>query len=276
MRIYVRTEQRAVLWSNPRADGPAQVEVRPAGPLGRYVERVTAGVERFAAEEVERVLPDGAVHLVFELGERRLAVAAGGRLGPTELRFSGTLEHVGVQLRPGAVAAVLGVPAGEVNGRDVPLGALWGDLAERTLERLAAAPVAARAEIVAAALSERLACVDERPDPRAAAAVGRVLASGGQARVSEVAAEVGVGERRLQQLFERTVGLSPKALSRVARFRQAIDLALAEPLGWADLAAACGYYDQAHLTHEFRALAGRTPGELAAFGFFQDGAGRAA
>ena len=29
--------------------------------------------------------------------------------------------------------------------------------------------------------------------------------------------------------------------------------------GWPDLAVDCGYYDQAHLIHEFQQLAGLTP-----------------
>ena len=61
--------------------------------------------------------------------------------------------------------------------------------------------------------------------------------------------------------------LTPKAAARVIRFDRARHLLIRQASekssGYrlADLAAACGYFDQAHLAREFRALAGCPPSQ---------------
>jgi len=86
-----------------------------------------------------------------------------------------------------------------------------------------------------------------------------------------------VCERRLERAFGHAVGLGPKALTRVLRFRhalRAIGRVGRAPAGWAAVAAAAGYADQSHLIREFKALAGVTPARYAAehraVGFVQD------
>jgi AraC-like DNA-binding protein len=58
------------------------------------------------------------------------------------------------------------------------------------------------------------------------------------------------------------VGLPPKTLARIFRFRRALEL-LGRGSGLAELAYDCGYYDQAHLNRDFRQFTGTSPGELA-------------
>jgi AraC-like DNA-binding protein len=78
--------------------------------------------------------------------------------------------------------------------------------------------------------------------------------------VFAVAAELGVSERHLRRVFRETVGVSPKAFARIARFHRALGAGRQDArAGWASIAAAAGYYDQAHLIAEFRAIAGVTP-----------------
>jgi AraC-like DNA-binding protein len=170
-------------------------------------------------------------------------------------------RSVTARLALGAPEAVLGVPASEMAGRIVALEDLWDDVAVRRLcARLAdARDTAAAAAVLESAIAERLASANGRRPARAqlALAAAERLTSGS---VYSVAAELGVSERHLRRVFRETVGVSPKTFARVARFHRALDAAREDArAGWAGIAAAAGYYDQAHLIAEFRAIAGVTP-----------------
>ena len=92
--------------------------------------------------------------------------------------------------------------------------------------------------------------------------VARALAviEQGTSGVRALAREAGMPERTLQRRFVAEVGVGPKAYQRVVRFRRVFALVSAAPEG--GLAAAAhraGYYDQAHLTRDFRRFAGAPP-----------------
>ena len=290
-RTFLAVDADAALWGAAPVAAAAFVSRAPSTPALRPLvawlhlcdERLDAGVE-------ERVLPDGAVHLSIHLAERPAVLADGAVVpgdvaevvgpgtAPSIVRMAGRQEGVGLCLHPGGAAALLGVPAGELAGRIVSLDALWRGTAATLVERLLAVPHGpARLAVLERALVERLARAGDAPAPshRAAReAVRRLRATGGQLTVRALAAELGLGARRLEQLFHRDVGLPPKAVARLARFHAALRLARREPaLGWSAVAQRAGYADQPHLVHEVRALSGLTPGALRErFAFPQDGA----
>jgi transcriptional regulator GlxA family with amidase domain len=83
------------------------------------------------------------------------------------------------------------------------------------------------------------------------------------ANVNTVASDLGVSERHLRRVFHEAIGVSPKTFAKVTRFRRAVRAARAQAhASWATIAAAAGYYDQAHLINEFHAIAGVTPSAL--------------
>lgn len=173
---------------------------------------------------------------------------------------------VTARLHLGATRAVLGVPGSAIAGRIVALEDLWGETATRRLsEQLAAT----RGPTEAAAVTER--AIAERV-ARAGSARRSLVTEAAERLASEsvsvVAAELGVSERHLRRVFHEAVGMSPKVFARVARFRRALRAAREHArANWASIAAETGYYDQAHMIEEFRAIAGATPrallGELA-------------
>ena len=92
--------------------------------------------------------------------------------------------------------------------------------------------------------------------------------------LSEIYHGLGVSQRTVQRLFRTFVGLTPKQTERVLR-QTLLTMALRnQDDGLAALAGAHGYADQAHMSREYRELAGLSPGryrvEAADVAFVQD------
>ncbi|MFV0676026.1 helix-turn-helix domain-containing protein [Variovorax sp. tm] len=165
------------------------------------------------------------------------------------------------RLRLGVHEAVLGAPASAIAGHTVALEDLWDDSAQ-LFDRLAGArSMAEAAAALEGAISERLDTAQGGGvQPRFALEAARMLES---ASVDVVAADLGVSARHLRRVFREALGISPKAFARLTRFHRALrDARHDSRMGWAGIAAAAGYYDQAHLIAEFRAIAGVTPRAL--------------
>ncbi|SFO85264.1 Helix-turn-helix domain-containing protein [Amycolatopsis arida] len=170
-------------------------------------------------------------------------------------------EGVHLELNPLGTRGLLGMPAAELGGRVVDLRDLGPPRLATLPERLAATTGWSRRfavldDVLRAELTEA-----GPPVPEVTAAWRRLLATGGTARTSALADQVGWSRRHLGERFRRELGLTPKQAARVIRFERACALLWREAtLPLAELAVACGYYDQAHLTNEWRALAGCSPG----------------
>jgi transcriptional regulator GlxA family with amidase domain len=101
----------------------------------------------------------------------------------------------------------------------------------------------------------------------------------GRLPIAEIAGRVGYTRRHLSERFRLATGLTPKQAARIARFEQARHLlSRPERPATARVAASCGYADQAHLSREWRTLAGCTLTTWLEeeFPFLQDDSGRGA
>ena len=190
-------------------------------------------------------------------------LVGGLHTSPALITHDGRQSGVQVGLSPLGARALLGLPAGalaniDVDGTEV-LGGTAGELQERLRQ--------------AGSWAARFAILDElllaRADPgqqvsRDVAEAWRLLVGSGAIRVAAVAEQVGWSPRYLQRRLLAETGLTPKSAARVARFDRARRLLQRQARAGvapalADLAAACGYYDQAHLAREFRELASCPP-----------------
>jgi AraC-like DNA-binding protein len=58
------------------------------------------------------------------------------------------------------------------------------------------------------------------------------------------------------------VGLAPKTLGRILRFQHVFKAQQDDAANWAEIAVACGYFDQSHLIRDFRQFTGECPSAL--------------
>jgi AraC-like DNA-binding protein len=166
---------------------------------------------------------------------------------------------VSLRLRPGRSTALLGTSPRDLVDRIVPLADYWGEQAPRLAARLTGEPTAVLAALADTLLDRAAGSAPAGGELTVAAA--RALADGD--RLTVAARRVGVSERHLRNLFHTEVGVSPKHFARLDRLRRVL-AAAGSGRGWAELAHAAGYYDQAHLSAEFVALLGVPPGAFAA------------
>lgn len=215
-------------------------------------------------------IPQPDIHLVVRLGaSARNGVdvhAMGIRREAHRKIIRGGQRTVFARLHWSNCEAVLGMPGSEVAGRIVALGELWGTAAEqRLLGQIAEADdTASVVALLENAITERLARARALPNANAQLA-SNAMRKLGNGNVNDVASGLGVSERHLRRVFRQVVGTGPKTFAKLIRFHHALAAATNDGgLGWADIAAATGYYDQAHLIAEFRTIAGTTPSALLA------------
>jgi len=190
---------------------------------------------------------------------------------PALVTHDGRQSGIQLGLTPLGARRLAGLPAGELANLDVPATQVLGAFAAELRERVAAERTwdgrfAVIGSLLGRRARERDADSGDGIRPELGYAWRRLRTSHGTVPVSELAAETGWSARYLNSRFRAETGLSPKEAARVFRFQHArreIAQAAARPAGpkLADLAAECGYYDQAHLAREFRQLAGCPPSQ---------------
>jgi AraC-like DNA-binding protein len=218
-------------------------------------------------------MPAGSLSLVVCLGAPivvrcagraevvAVATVGGLRTEPLDIVHDGTQRGVQLALTPRGARALLGAPAGALAHGVFPLEDVVGRRCLELTDRLTgAADRTERAEVLDSVLTSWLA--EHSYCEPVEAMWHRLVLSAGAAPVAIIAADVGYGRRHLAELARAELGLTPKQAARVLRFAHARSrIASAVTTNLAEVAVACGYFDQAHLTNDWKRLAGCTPGE---------------
>jgi AraC-like DNA-binding protein len=251
---------------------------RPAPPLSAFIDQIWYVRGCDPDRKRQSALPTGSVDLTFNLAADDLRVFenAADHVG---MIFDGAVVHgaqskyfvldarrdvhvIGVHFHAGGGAALLGVNAQELTDRHIALSDIWGERVQTLRAQLLEAPTpAAKFALLEREFLERL-----RPRPLVHPAISFALrgmqTAPTEVRIAELQVATGYSSRRFTTLFTDAVGLTPKLYSRINRLRSVVErVARGGEVAWADLASEYGYYDQSHLTRDFREFSGVTPGE---------------
>jgi AraC-like DNA-binding protein len=253
------------LAAEPDANRCAAVTRRPSPALRPYVVGYSGFRTTFEMPLRRRILPLNLTTLIVDFtGPVRLAT---GPRGASTVAETAWRCGVTIGLTPAGVGAIFGTPMSELVDATVPLEDLLGHRVVRLADRLAEAPDwSTRFTVLDGWLTERI-----RPgstlDGLVAHAWWRLQEPADRIPVGRLAGELGVSRRYLEKGFRKQIGLSPRTVSRIARFQHAVTV-LSRPHATLRAAADCGFADQPHLSREVRAFSGMTPTEL--FAFVQD------
>jgi AraC-like DNA-binding protein len=252
----------AGFWQYDEAPAPA--------PLARHVAAFwqMSGRSPLGTAATHRVLPDGCMDVIFELGSVRAVSFVGTMTTALEVRLTDELDGFGIRFRPGGAAPWLRIPADELTDSSIAMHDSPLRAPPALVDALSAAPSFATRIRLATEWLLR----SDRPDPEQLSvyAAARMFAREKQT-VSAAARDLGMSERTLQRTFQKSVGITPVEYRSIARMRRLL-VSLDAGVSLADAAVDAGYYDQPHLDREFRKLVGCPPSQWLAtrVGFIQD------
>ncbi|MBX9600909.1 MAG: helix-turn-helix transcriptional regulator [Bryobacteraceae bacterium] len=234
------------------------MEFRVLSPSPRFASQVECYWVLEGTGGPQTFLPDGCMELIFHYGDpflhngamQQRGLLIGQMRSPVTVSPAGRAGVFGVRFRPGGAFPLLRFKQREAAGClqdcDLILGAA---LRERIAN---ACGDRERVGLIEAALPDHAThWVDD--------VLRDMTARRGAVEVDALARSAGVSARQLERAFDERVGLSPKTLARILRFRAALQEGSRPGATWADVAQACGYFDQSHLIRDFREFAGAPP-----------------
>ena len=241
-------------------------EFPPPPSLAPWVKVVWTYANPAPSDTVQRIAPDGCPELILdvgspyeELGEDGVwrlqpsALFAGQMTRPIAIRPVGSVELVAVRFHPDGARDWLGEALSTaIDGRLDMVERLKGVIpppgdpegqAKAMTDRLEALSVEQGWTVDPIVRAEVRSMMDDRPSPDRSPAE----------------------QRALQRRFLDRVGVSPRMLRSVMRFRRVFDHVQPgeESSGWLEAGLGAGYFDQPQMARDFRRFLGCTATEWA-------------
>lgn len=244
--------------------------IDPPSALRRAVECVWIVADDSTKPEIQKIIPDGFVELIFHFGDPfkirlydRWSRQAYSLFAPQitkhfHLQNTGKTEILGLKLHPTVAAHVFGISMEKTADSVVPLKSLRLKELNR-LDQLVRAEKTMNHR-VGVMLNEVARWSDRVPEKHFVdISVERIFETHGLVSVADLCRHTGVGERHLEKGFQKLVGISPKYFARIVRFNYVFEVIEQHAPDWQEIVFRAGYYDQSHFIRNFKAFTGEDP-----------------
>ena len=225
------------------------------------------------AGDEQRIVPDGHPEMVLHYGDCFHEVRDDAAMVQSRLLFAGQISRplllrpgtragvIGIRFQAAGARALLGMSMLENTDTRLDLTQVWGRDSESLLDEVhSAAGIRERVSAVERFLIQRLKKSAMPPDPAITHCVDVLHAAAGRITIDDLATRCELSARQLERRFLDEVGIPPRLLASIFRFRRVLDsLEQPQPGRWIGAALSAGYFDQAHMIRDFKRFAGQPP-----------------
>lgn len=226
--------------------------------------------EGIAEIETQKIVPDGFPEIILHYGapyqinlnghwEKQSRYLLAGQIKKHfYLRNEGVSGMLGIKLQPAALTHLLDIDQSTLTGKVIllpePLTQVLAQVIGQLSPTLDTKQVYDVLDAVFLSLSPALTPVSEIDE-----ALRLIFERHGNIGVNELIETIGCSERKLERLFKRFVGLSPKFYARIIRLSYIFELMQEGDKSWSDLVYDSGFYDQSHFIKNFKEFTGEDP-----------------
>ena len=248
---------------------------KPSTFLSQYVKHYWS-LENCSPPGMEyshRVVPSGLFELIFYLKDRprtddsrksisdRILVT--GQLKDYyNMQIGGELSLFSINFHPHGLAMFLDIPLNELFEHTVPLRLLVKDRVNKLEDELLNTENdLERITITENFLMDTMHKSETvRNYDRIRHSINKINLSRGILDIESLVSDTFLSRKQFERTFSAIIGATPKQFLRVVRFQHAIYIRSKDPaLNLTELAHECGYFDQAHMIHDFKRFSGVTP-----------------
>lgn len=250
-------------------------------PLSRYIDNIY--YMSMEGDSFRRnVIPDGKTDIIFNLNYKKLGIIKDGRIiyskasviqGLRKKNFeyiaNDAIEIIGVRLMPFGVYTLFNIPLTELSDEPVELSLVVGKNIKELEEKIFnTQDIDGKIKLVRDWLFSLFVKREERYG-LLIDTVYRIYSSQGKSAINLMCRKNYNYYKKVQRSFRESIGISPKFYARMVRFESMHNTLLTSlnspdgktkyTIDWLDIVNKFDFFDQSHLTKEFRFFTRHTP-----------------